>query len=79
MPETYDIDLTTWAYGGESMGRLPDGRAVFVPFAIPGERVRVRLTESKPRYARAALTNVLVPSADRATPRNQNRDQPYHK
>ena len=40
-----EILLTTLAYGGDAMGRLNDGRAVFVPFGLPGERVRVRLTE----------------------------------
>ena len=38
---TYDIQLTALTYGGDAIGRLPDGRAVFVPFALPGERVRV--------------------------------------
>ena len=35
------------------MGRLPDGRAVFVPFGLPGEQVRVELTEDKKNFARA--------------------------
>jgi 23S rRNA (uracil1939-C5)-methyltransferase len=69
MPETYDITLETFAYGGEVLGRLPDGRAVFVPFALPGEVVRVRLVEEKPRYARAELLEVLQTSPERITPR----------
>ena len=35
----------SFAYGGESFGRLPDGKAVFVPFALPSEKVRIRLIE----------------------------------
>ena len=46
-PETFDIQLEKHTYGGDAMGRLPDGRAVFVPFGLPGERVRVRLTSEK--------------------------------
>ncbi len=68
-PKTYDIQLTTLVYGGEALGRLPDGRAVFVPLALPGETVRVRLVEEKRRHARAELLEVLEPSPERITPR----------
>lgn len=67
--QEYDLTVTTFTYGGECLGRLPDGRAVFVPFTLPGERVRVRLTEEKRRFARAELLHVLEPSAERITPR----------
>jgi 23S rRNA (uracil1939-C5)-methyltransferase len=46
-PESFDLKLEKLTYGGEAMGRLPDSRAVFVPFGLPGERVRVRLVEEK--------------------------------
>jgi 23S rRNA (uracil1939-C5)-methyltransferase len=65
----FEVTLTTLAYGGEAIGRLPDGRAVFVPFALPGERVRVRLVEEKRGYARAELLEVLAPSPQRIAPR----------
>jgi 23S rRNA (uracil1939-C5)-methyltransferase len=64
----YEVELTTFTYGGEVMGRLPDGRAVFVPFALPGETVRVRLAEEKRSHARAELVEVLVPAAQRQPP-----------
>ncbi len=67
--EEYEVTLSTWAYGGDAMGRLPDGRAVFVPFTLPGERVRIRLTEVKPHYARGELVSILEPSPDRVPPR----------
>jgi 23S rRNA (uracil1939-C5)-methyltransferase len=47
------------------MGRLPDGRAVFVPFGLPGERVRVRLTEEKKNFARGEILQILESSKDR--------------
>ncbi len=50
------------------MGRLPDGRAVFIPGAIPGERVLVRLVEQKRSYARAVVVEILLPSSDRVAP-----------
>ena len=47
------------------MGRLPDHRAVFVPFGLLGELVRVRLVEQKKNFARAELLEVLEPSPRR--------------
>ncbi len=64
-----EISLTTPIYGGESMGRLEDGRAVFVPFALPGETVRARLVEEKRGFARAAVLEVIKASPQRITPR----------
>ncbi len=65
----YMVHLATWAYGGEVMGRLKDGRAVFVPFTLPGEQARIRLTEEKPRYARGEVITLLETAADRVPPR----------
>ena len=67
--QIFEISLTAAAYGGEALGRLPDGRAVFVPFALPGETVRLRLVEEKRGYARAVLMEVLSPVAERIAPR----------
>jgi len=66
---TYDVNLTVLAYGGEAMGRLPDGRAVFVPFALPGEIARVRLVDERKGFARAELVEIIVPSPERIEPR----------
>src|SRR5256885_659318 len=64
-----EITLTMPIYGGESMGRLADGRAVFVPFALPGETVRARVIEEKRGFARATLLEVLKASPQRTTPK----------
>ena len=60
-----EILVEKLAYGGEAMGRLPDGRAVFVPFGLPGERVRVRLTEERKNFARGGIMEILESSPDR--------------
>ena len=73
--ETYEITLDKFIYGGEAMGRLPDpdgggiGRAVFVPFALPGERVRISLTFQKRGFARGKLLEVLEDSPERIPPK----------
>jgi len=56
-------------YGGDCLSRLPDGRAVFVPFVLPGELVRVELIEEKARFARGWPVEVLSPSTERIAPR----------
>jgi 23S rRNA (uracil1939-C5)-methyltransferase len=81
MSMTYDVKLTTSTYGGDTLGRLPDGRAVFVPYTLPGEVVRVRLTEEKKNFARGTLLEVLQSSPERIQSRcphfnPQAKDQP---
>ena len=66
---TFDISLEKLTYGGDAMGRLPDGRAVFVPFGLPGELVRVRLTQEKQSFARGQLLEVLQASPERIEPK----------
>jgi 23S rRNA (uracil1939-C5)-methyltransferase len=69
MNPIFEVQLEKLTYGGDAMGRLPGGRAVFVPFGLPGERVRVRLTEEKKNFARGELVEVLEPSPDRIAPK----------
>jgi 23S rRNA (uracil1939-C5)-methyltransferase len=66
---TFDILLEKLTYGGEAMGRLPDGRAVFVPFGLPGEQVRVELTEDKKNFARGKITEIVKTSPERIEPK----------
>lgn len=63
--KTYRVKPTTFTYGGETLARLPDGRAVFIPYVLPGEEVQIRLTEDKERYARGVIVEILDPSPDR--------------
>ncbi|MCK6584927.1 MAG: class I SAM-dependent RNA methyltransferase [Anaerolineales bacterium] len=65
----HDITLEKLTYGGEAMGRLPDGRAVFVPFGLPGETVRIQLTQEKQNFARGEILEILQSSQDRIQPK----------
>jgi len=65
MPE---LTITALTHAGEGVGRH-DGRAVFVPFALPGETVRVELLEVKKNFARGKLREVLAASPERVAPR----------
>lgn len=50
---------------GSGVGRLPDGRTVFVPRTAPGDRVKVRLGRVKARWAEAELVEVVEPAPTR--------------
>jgi 23S rRNA (uracil1939-C5)-methyltransferase len=58
-----EIDLTIekLAFGGKALGRT-EGFVVFVDHAIPGQRVRARITRKKSGYAEAELVQVLSQS-----------------
>ncbi|HVW31787.1 MAG TPA: TRAM domain-containing protein, partial [Acidimicrobiia bacterium] len=63
-----EVTVTGVAAGGEGVGRLGDGRAVFVRGALPGERVRVAVVEEKRRFARGTLVEVLEAAPERVAP-----------
>lgn len=67
MDESFELKIDAMAHGGEGIGRY-NKRAIFVPYTIPGETVRVQLTTDKGRYARARLLDVLQPSPSRVEP-----------
>ena len=55
------------AHGGWCVARH-EGRVVFVRHALPGERVRARITEETARFLRADAVEILEPSPDRVPP-----------
>lgn len=59
-----EVEITDLAFGGDGVGRS-EGIAVFVPFTIPGERVLATVVQSKKRFCRADLHEILVASPDR--------------
>ena len=69
MNERFEIELTAASFGGDCVGRLPDGKTLFVPFGIVGERVEIEIVEEKRNYARGRITKVIQPSPKRIQPR----------
>jgi len=67
--DSIQVRLERLVYGGDAMGRLPDGRVVFVPFGLPNELVTVKPTQIKNRYIKGQLLTILEPSSDRIAPR----------
>ncbi len=69
MTEIVQIKMEKLVYGGDCLGRLPDGRAVFVPFVLPGEVVKIEIIEEKQRFARGLPIEIVEESPDRIAPR----------
>jgi 23S rRNA (uracil1939-C5)-methyltransferase len=67
MAQQLTLSLSDMAYGGEAVGRF-EGKAIFVPYAIPGETVRAQVVTDKGRFARARLLDILTPSPYRVPP-----------
>ena len=65
---TVELDIQKNVYGGDGLGRLGDGRVVFVPGAFAGEKVRAEIVEQKKRYGKARLAEVVEASPDRIVP-----------
>lgn len=62
-----NLDITHLAFGGKGLAK-PDGFAVFVNQAVPGDCVRVQITRKKKNYAEARVVNLLRPSENRCDP-----------
>ena len=59
--ESLDLDA-------QGVAHRADGKVVFVEGALPGERVQVRVTRSKPQWEQAVLAELAEPSTQRVTP-----------
>jgi len=63
--EGTEVEIDGIASGGAGLGRLPDGRVVFVPRAAPGDRVRIEVERGAERWTRGEILEVLSPGDDR--------------
>lgn len=63
------VRILRLAIGGDGVGKLDDGRTVFVPRTAPGDLVELTGLRSYKRFARARLGRLLEPSPQRVEPR----------
>lgn len=64
-----EVRILRLAAGGDGVGKLPDGKTVFVPRTAPGDLVELSQLRDHKRFARARLGRLLEPSSDRVEPR----------
>lgn len=68
LTRTEIVTIEKLIYGGDGLGRLADGRTLFVPGVASGEKVEVEVTELRRTFARGRLIRVIEPSPDRIEP-----------
>jgi len=65
---TYTVEIVSLGHSGEGVGKY-EGFTIFVPHALPGEIVEVKITEVKKNYAKASLQDVKMASVARSIPK----------
>ena len=55
------------SHRGEGVARI-NGKATFIPYAIPGEEGEVEILQEHKRFARGKLTGLYTTSPDRREP-----------
>ena len=63
-----EIKVERMANYGKGVGTAPDGKTVFVPGAVPGDRLLAEVTAEKGRLYEARILSILSPSPDRIDP-----------
>jgi len=72
-----NIRLRSIAVGGDAVGEVKSisaqdnellGITAFVPFGIPGEEVSAVITEKRPKFIKAQITEIIESSPDRVEP-----------
>ena len=62
--DIHDLTIEKIVYGGDGLGRV-NGQALFVPFAAPGDQLRVRITSLERNFARGVIEEIVAPAATR--------------
>jgi 23S rRNA (uracil1939-C5)-methyltransferase len=60
----FEVTVEKLVYGGEGLARL-NGRVVFTPFVLPGERILAQARQEKPGLVRAQAVEVLEAAPER--------------
>jgi 23S rRNA (uracil1939-C5)-methyltransferase len=64
----HHITIEKIVAGGFGLGRLADGLVVLVPYALPGERVRIAARRQRKGYLEAEAVEILEPAPERCEP-----------
>jgi 23S rRNA (uracil1939-C5)-methyltransferase len=67
-PATQLVQIEKPVYGGAFLARA-DGKAIFVPLALPGEEARVRVVDDKRGYATAEAEEIVLAAPERVAPK----------
>ncbi|HTX52128.1 MAG TPA: 23S rRNA (uracil(1939)-C(5))-methyltransferase RlmD [Candidatus Baltobacteraceae bacterium] len=59
------VHIEQLVFRGDGLGRLPDGRVIFVPLTVPGDDVEIQVEESRADFARGRVVRIVSPAPDR--------------
>ena len=62
-----ELKIEDIAYGGQGVAR-ENGKAIFVPYTIDGEKIRAEIVREKKKFAEADVIEVLDISPSRVIP-----------
>ncbi len=65
--EEQTVTIEKMVHGGKGLARV-NGQVLFVPYVLPGETVRVRITKKHRDYMEGQVIEVVNPSASRIPP-----------
>jgi len=71
-----ELVIESLAHGGRGVARS-GGYVLFVQGAIPGDRVRARVSKRKRSYGEARVSELLEPAPDRIEPRAEHPGAPW--
>jgi 23S rRNA (uracil1939-C5)-methyltransferase len=71
-----ELTIESLAHGGAGVARS-NGFVVFVRGAVPGDRVRARVSKSKRSFAEADVAELLEPSPERVEPASPHPGAPW--
>ena len=63
-----DVVIEAVAAEGKAIAHSPEGLVVFVPFAVPGDVVDIRVTKKRQSYMEGFITEIQKPSEHRLEP-----------
>ncbi len=67
---TAEVRLEKIVGGGQALGKLEDGKKIFVWGGLPGELVSVQITKKKSSYLEGKVIEIIEASDERITPKD---------
>lgn len=64
-----ELTIEKLVYGGDGLGRLPEGEVLFVPWSAPGDRVAINRVPGTTKPAKGRIESILEPAPVREEPR----------
>ncbi|WP_373533523.1 23S rRNA (uracil(1939)-C(5))-methyltransferase RlmD [Vampirovibrio sp.] len=63
-----ELTIEKLVYGGEGLGRTPEGEVIFVPYSAPQDILSVERVRGSAKPAKATISSIVTPSGERVEP-----------